>query len=245
MLFKGDAKDSWVRLADKAFAELAKQEVGKKEIAFVFHELSTLIVKAGRYVLIIDPADFFSPKDVAALGKVDAILITHEHYDHFNASKTLELQKATGAAVVCNPGAQASLTGKIPKEKLKVLRAGETVKLNGIRVTAVESVHPGEEPLMFLVEVNGSRFFHGSDSGYSPAIEKHKGQARVAFLPVGTPSPTASVSDAIKMALSLGCERAIPIHGSSEEVSNFEKRLSKEMPKVQVIIPEASKVYKV
>ncbi len=231
-------------MSEKAFAELAKLDLSADEIAFVFLEISAMAVKTSRHMLIIDPADFFNTKDVLTLGKVNAILITHEHYDHFNVSGTLELQKATGATVVCNPGTYASLNGKIEKEKLKVLEAGETLKVDGIKVTALESVHPGSKPLVFLVDSNGTNFFHGSDSGYPRGIEKHKGRARVAFVPVGTPSPTASVGDAVRMVKALGSEKAVPIHGSGGEASEFKEKIGGEMPKVQVVIPKPSKVHK-
>lgn len=231
-------------MSEKAFVELAKLKLGAGEIAFFLREYSTMAVRTGRHTFLIDPADFFAAEEVSALGKVNAILITHEHYDHFNDSATVELQKATGATVVCNPGAYAPLSGKIEKEKLKVLEAGKTAEVGGIKVTALESVHPGSKPLVFLVESNGSRFFHGSDSGYPRNIEKYKGQARVAFVPVGTPSPTASVGDAVKMVKALGSEKAVPIHGSGGEASDFKQRIGEEMPRVQVVIPEPLKVYK-
>jgi L-ascorbate metabolism protein UlaG (beta-lactamase superfamily) len=202
-------------------------------------------VKTCRHRFLIDPADYFSLEDVKSLGELNAILVTHEHYDHFDTSRIVKMQEATGAIIVCNPGACSQLKGRAAAEKLVLLEPDKTAEVKGAKITAIKSVHPGKNPVMFIVEVDEVSFFHGSDSGYTSAIEKYGGRAKVAFVPVGKPSPTASVGDAVKMVRALGCGTALPIHGSEEEASGFQERLKKESPNVRVIVPESLKIYKV
>jgi L-ascorbate metabolism protein UlaG (beta-lactamase superfamily) len=106
------------------------------------------------------------------------------------------MQKTTGTIIVCNLGAYALLKSKVAAEKLVLLEPGESAEVKGAKVTAIESVHPGRKPLMFIVEVDEVSLFHGSDSGYTSDLEEYRGRAKVAFVPVGRPSPTASVEDA-------------------------------------------------
>jgi L-ascorbate metabolism protein UlaG (beta-lactamase superfamily) len=229
----------------KAFSELSRLEVGMGEVAFIFYRISALAVKTCRHRFFIDPADYFSLEDVKSLGELDAILVTHEHHDHFDASSTVKMQEATGAVIVCNPGAYAQLKGRVAAEKLLFMEPDKTAEVKDAKITAVKSVHPGKKPIMFIVEVDELSLFHGSDSGYTNAVKKYGGRAKVAFVPVGKPSPTASVGDAVKIVKTLGCSTAVPIHGSEEEASGFRERLRKESPNVQVIVPKPLKTYKV
>ena len=228
----------------KAFSELSQLEVGMGEVAFIFYKISALAVKTCRHRFLIDPADYFSLQDVRSLSDLDAILVSHEHYDHFDASSTVKIQEATEAIIVCNPGAYASLIGRVAAEKLVLLEPDRTAEVKGAKITVIKSVHPGKKHIMFLVEADELSLFHGSDSGYTSAIKSYAGKAKVAFVPVGKPSPTASVADAIKMVRALGCSTAVPIHGSEEEASSFRERLQKESPDVRVIVPEPLKIYK-
>lgn len=202
-------------------------------------------MKACRHRFLIDPADYFSPEDIKSLGELHAILVTHEHYDHFDASRTVKMQETTGAILVCNPGAYAPLKSRVAEENLVLLEPDKAADVKRARITAIKSVHPGKKPIMFIVEVDELSFFHGSDSGYTDAIERYGSRAKVAFVPVGKPSPTASVADAVEMVRTLRCTTAVPIHGSEDEASCFRERLQKESPDVRVIVPEPLKVYKV
>ena len=136
----------------KAVSELSQLEVGMGEVAFIFHRISALAVKTCRHRFLIDPADYFSVEDIKSLSDLDAILVTHEHYDHFDASSTVRIQEATGAIIVCNPGAYASLIGRVAAEKLVLLEPDRTAEVKGAKITVIKSVHPGKKPIMFIVE---------------------------------------------------------------------------------------------
>ena len=97
------------------------------------------------------------------------------------------------------PRAYSQLKGKAAAEKLVLLEPDRTADVKDAKITAIKSVHPGKNPVMFIVEVDEVSLFHGSDSGYTSAVERYGGRAKVAFVPVGKPSPTASVADAARM----------------------------------------------
>ncbi|MEM3507093.1 MAG: MBL fold metallo-hydrolase [Candidatus Bathyarchaeia archaeon] len=228
-----------------AFSELNSIEIKPNELAFFFYKISAIAIKTISYRFLIDSADYFMLNDIKALEKLDLVLITHEHYDHFNKSKTIEIQGLTNAIVACNLDAFNSLKDSIGKEKLILLEANRSQEIKGIKITSIKAIHPGKNPLMFFIEADGLTLFHGSDSGYTKDIEKHKKEVKVAFVPVGSPSPTANVNDALKMVKALNCKMAIPIHGTEDEMLEFKKQVNRELPNVEVIIAEPLKVYKV
>jgi L-ascorbate metabolism protein UlaG (beta-lactamase superfamily) len=62
----------------------------KNEIYFTwFNRYSGITVKTPSKTVVIDPVDV-KPRDFKV---VDAVLVTHEHYDHLDQSLVAELQK--------------------------------------------------------------------------------------------------------------------------------------------------------
>ena len=71
----------------------------KGEVAFLwFNNYAGVAIRTPSKILIVDPAD----ADPAIFKKVDAILITHEHLDHFDESLTREIYRRTQCSVVAN-----------------------------------------------------------------------------------------------------------------------------------------------
>jgi len=50
-----------------------------------------------------------------------------------------------------------------------------------------------------LIEFDGFRIFHGSDSGFVESLKNVEPRVHVAIVPTGDPSPTASPQDALEM----------------------------------------------
>jgi len=127
----------------KAFSELGQLEVEMGEALFMFYKISALAVKSRRHRFLIDHADYFNLEDIRPLGELDAVLVTHEHADHFDAPSTVDIQRATAAVIVRNPGAYAPLKGRVAAEKLMLLEPEKNAEVKGVKITAIKSVHPG------------------------------------------------------------------------------------------------------
>jgi glyoxylase-like metal-dependent hydrolase (beta-lactamase superfamily II) len=83
------------------YDEFFSAPFSEDEVAFVYLGYSAVLVRTAKGTLIIDPADLLSVEDMGHFKgkKVDAILYTHGHGDHFEAGVAAALHKATGAVI--------------------------------------------------------------------------------------------------------------------------------------------------
>lgn len=149
------------------------------------------ITTPGGKVIVIDPYLTANPrtpeayKKLEALGKVDLILVTHGHNDHFADAPALA--KLNNAPVYGPAGLMQSVTALEILPASLSMRFGKsgTVTPIGpdIRITAVhaehsselgwknpatgkEEVHVGGEPVGYIIELeNGFKIYHMGDTG--------------------------------------------------------------------------------
>lgn len=153
-------------------------------------------------VLLIDPwisnpvnPDVTAGKDpLAAISKVDYILLTHGHRDH--VGDAVEIAKRTGAALICNPelaGNLVKLAG-FPKERAEtdaIMGIGGEIQIadGEITVAMTPAVHSssvfnpkagpneperayGGNPAGFVVIIrNGPTIYHSGDTAYFKDME--------------------------------------------------------------------------
>ena len=195
------------------------------------------VIKTSQNIIVIDPSDLLSD-DLDALEKVDAILITHDHGDHFNMDSTIMMQKKTGAYVVANPPAFSVLSEQISSDKLVKMLPNNVNTLDGISITAFLGEHPSEMPLLYVIEVDGFRIFDGSDSAYVDVLKYMDSEVHIALVPTGDPSPSASPTDAFEMTKATKPYVVIPMHGSPEQMQRFAEMLEDSELETNVIIPK-------
>lgn len=141
------------------------------EVLWLGHSTFRITSTTGK-VIVIDPYLKTNPrtpakyKDLAALGHVDMILVTHGHFDH--TRDLVELARLTGATVVApNDLAQNYVAlGWLDGAKTINMNKGGTVSPLGsaIKVRMVPAVH--SSPLYIEPdnpETKGMRYFHGGE----------------------------------------------------------------------------------
>ena len=96
----------------------------KNSVFFVwFNNYAGVLIKTQSKTLVIDPVDV-KPR---SFPNVDAILITHEHYDHLDQRLVASIQKATNCIIIADSTSTGSIHHAIPTDKLKQIRPGEEV----------------------------------------------------------------------------------------------------------------------
>jgi L-ascorbate metabolism protein UlaG (beta-lactamase superfamily) len=218
----------------------------KNEIFFVwFNNYAGVTIKTPSKTLVIDPVDV-KPRDFKT---VDAILITHEHYDHLDQSLDSEIQKQTQCMVVADPTSARRLRNMMPSEKLQQVQRGSEVKVGEVSIKAEACNHPpAATPVSFIItSEDGVKVFHTADSLPFPEMvgigEREK--LDVVFCTVGI-APGASPETGVDIARLTKPKVAVPYHtGSPEDQKRFAEILKKELPKTITLVPEVGKIYQV
>ena len=165
-------------------------QAGKVQVQWLGQATFKITTVTGK-VIVIDPYVTANPKTPEAfrklesLGKVDLILVTHGHADHF--LDVPALAKLTGAPVWAPAGLSQSM------QTLGILPPAQTNRMNksgsitpfgpGVRITMThaehsselvwrnpesgkDETHVGGEPCGFIIELeNGFRIWHMGDTG--------------------------------------------------------------------------------
>jgi L-ascorbate metabolism protein UlaG (beta-lactamase superfamily) len=219
---------------------------GKNEILFVwFNRYAGVTIKTPSKTLVVDPVDVKAKN----LQKADAVLITHEHYDHLDQSLVAEIHRLSQCMVVADTTSAKRLRNTIPSEKLHEVQPGVEVKIGDVSVKAEKCNHPpASTPVSYIItSEDGVKIFHTADSLPYPemAIIGEREKFDVVFCTVGI-APGASPETGFEIARLTKPKVAVPYHtGSTADLKRFSELLRKEMPKTTCLVPEVGKVYQV
>jgi L-ascorbate metabolism protein UlaG (beta-lactamase superfamily) len=186
---------------------------------------ATFLVEVGSRRILIEawtrgnPA---CPDDLKDPGPLDAILITHAHFDHIQDA--VELGGATGAAMVAITETSSWLRSK-GLENLTELNKGGTVEVAGCGVHMTHAVHScgitdgdqiiyGGEAAGYVLELEGGfKLYHAGDTAVfsDMALIGKLLAPDWAMLPIGdyyTMGPR-SAAEAVRL---LGVRTVVPMH---------------------------------
>ncbi|GAA3441860.1 MBL fold metallo-hydrolase [Planomonospora venezuelensis] len=166
-------------------------------------------------VLVIDPGSF---SEESALEGAQAVLITHEHFDHVEPDRLRRAAEADPALEIWTcEGVAATLTG-IPA-KIQTVRHGDAFTAAGFAVKAVGEWHAPNHPDMPIVQNVGffvdEEVFYPGDALTPPGVEVPtllvptnapwlKAMEMVAYLREVRPARAFSTHDGLLNDLGLG-----------------------------------------
>ena len=195
--------------------------------------------------LLVDPvfAEYASPFEIGPrrfhppplrlddLPPIDAVLITHDHYDHFDMRTVRHLaQRGTAFFVPLGIGAHLQVWG-VPVAQIREMEWWQGEALRGVRIVSTPSRHYSGRGLTdqratlwtsWSVLGTRHRFYVSGDTGYSDhfrTIGERFGPFDLAFVKIGAYGPGApwldihmSAEDAVRAHVDVRARRLFPVH---------------------------------
>lgn len=161
----------------------------------------------GTTEVVIDPGMFSGP-DV--LDGADAVLITHEHPDHYEVANL----RGSDAPIYTIGAVAARIREEAPDvaERVRVVRPEQRLTVGTVGVRVIGELHAVIHPDLprfnnsgYLLDVDGTRVFHPGDALTGPGED-----VDVLLAPVS--APWMKVSEGIDFARSVGAARNVAIH---------------------------------
>jgi N-acyl-phosphatidylethanolamine-hydrolysing phospholipase D len=193
------------------FEKILQPDTGKIQITWIGHS-SFLLQVTGKNILTdpvfsrhISPVSFLGPErqaplplELSQLPAIDAVIISHDHYDH--------LDKSTIKYLGNRPKYFVPLKVRKWFQDLKITNVVEldwwqSEMLDSLRFTEVPAQHfSGRSPFRFnrtlwagwVIECSKGRIYFAGDTGYSPhfrEIAERIGEIKIALLPIGAYRP--------------------------------------------------------
>lgn len=172
--------------------------------------------------------------------KADIILLTHSHEDHFSVKTLEDLVKPT-TMIICPVDCEESLIKEEFDFNIYVVKPGETVKLNHVKIKAIPaystSAHPNSEGWVgYIIEINDFCLYHSGDSGLIPEMNDLK-NIDIAFLTIREPY-MLSPKEAVEALKVIKPKISIPIHWIEEEKGDIDYIINNAPESTEVIILE-------
>ncbi|MGD0450076.1 MAG: MBL fold metallo-hydrolase [Candidatus Bathyarchaeia archaeon] len=215
----------------------------KNTVFFVWlNQYAGILLKTPTKTLVIDPVDV-KPK---SLQDIDAILITHEHYDHLDPRLIIEVQKATNCLIIADAASTRKLQHAITPEKLKEVKPGAEVKIGEVSVKAEKCNHSAQAPVTYIITSEDElKVYHTADSLPFPELAAmgQKEKFDVVFCGVGIASGLTPQTG-YEIARLTKPQVAVPYHtASTASQTEFAEILKKELPRTACLIPQHNKIY--
>ena len=157
--------------------------------------------------LVLDPG-MWSQRE--AVDGVDAVLITHEHPDHYDADNL----RATDAPIYTIAAVAAQIRESAPDvaERVSVVAPDETWSIGGIGVRAIGELHAVIHPDLPRFYNSGYVFDLGGTTVYHPGDALTVPEQHVDVLCVPVCAPWMRAAEGIDFARAVGAAHNLAIH---------------------------------
>lgn len=219
---------------------------GKTELLWLGQAAFRIKSPGGR-IIVIDPWITGGPKapaqyktNLAALGKIDVLLVTHAHVDHIGDAPTLAKMHNTklyGPADMMTPLNTLGILS--PELSHRFNKTGMVEPVPGIRVTAVKAEHssllvwnnpatgkneshPAGEAVGYIIEMeNGFKIWHMGDTGLFGDMQfiANYYKPDLVLAPIGGNFTTGPADVAFAMKNWINSKTVIPMHYNSNPLA--------------------------
>ncbi len=169
-----------------------------------------------------------APKDA------DYILVTHDHYDHFNPEDIPKV--STGDSVLVVPENMKKKAGEVSGMvgRIVTVKPGDSLNVDKLSVDTIPSYnigkpfHPKEAGWVgYILNVDGKRIYIAGDTDATEEAKKVK--CDIALVPIGG-KYTMNAKEAAELVNIIRPKTAIPVHfggvvGSPEDAETFKSNV--------------------
>lgn len=168
---------------------------------------ATVTLQKNGHTLLIDPGTL-TPNAADLLAAADAVLITHEHFDHFDTDTIVGAMKDRGDLHLYGPASIAPALADVAAQ-VHAVATGESFDIAGFTVETFVVDHAVIHPEIPLVDNVGflidGTVFHPGDAYLNP-----ERTVETLLLPIS--GPWISTEQAIDYVRALAPRRSIAIH---------------------------------
>jgi L-ascorbate metabolism protein UlaG (beta-lactamase superfamily) len=197
-----------------------------------------LLVETGDARVLMDPGTM--SQGFAELQDVSAVLVTHKHFDHFDAPQVSALMDANPEATLIVERLTADeVPASVDTGRMRVVSPGDTFDVNGVEIRAVGGTHATIHPDIERIPNIG---FYFTDSGLlHPGDEFTPPTVEVELLALPVSGPWQSLADAVDYLREVNPPAAFPMHEAALSHPsiwyNYVDSLKPKSTKFQVLEP--------
>jgi L-ascorbate metabolism protein UlaG (beta-lactamase superfamily) len=113
---------------------------------------------------------------VADLGRIDAVVVSHEHYDHCDLDALADAGFDPGIPLI-GPGTVAAIARGKGFRDLRAIEASEATTVGGLTVTATPGRHGVHEVTFVIQAAERTVFFGGTRCAFRNSTPSRRGSA--------------------------------------------------------------------
>jgi L-ascorbate metabolism protein UlaG (beta-lactamase superfamily) len=251
----GGGRARWPKRFDSPYLHKPPERVAGIRSTLIGHA-SFLLQIAGLNILIdpvfserASPLSFVGPKRVNAPGvafedlpPIDAVLLTHNHYDHLDKRSLLDIQQGSSPQFIVPLGVDGNIQqGGTQDAKVTTLDWGQQTSFGDFSIHAVPTYHWSARSLgdrrktlwcSFVITSPVGTVYHIGDTGYgageySKTAAQTFGRIDLAHIPIGAYAPRWFMRDhhvnpeeAVQIFQDCGAAKAIGHHWGTFQLTN-------------------------
>ena len=201
---------------------------GGKEVVITAIKHASLRIQYDGLEIQVDPVANLAPAtDYSKFPKADLILVTHEHFDHFDRD-AIEALKKDGTQVIANPSVQKMLGFGTALANGESRAIGKAITLDAVpaynTTPGRTQFHPKGRDNGYVLTLDGLRVYIAGDTEDIPEMASLK-DIDVAFLPCNQPY-TMTPEQVAKAAKTIKPKVLFPYHYSETPVKRVSELLS-------------------
>lgn len=207
--------DKWVRNYETDVRDIPIPEVreGKVQVTFVNH--STFLIQTLTMNILTDPMwsercspiQFAGPRRMRPPGirfedlpRIDLVLLSHNHYDHFDVNTLRKIEKSWSPKYIAPLGVD-KLLSKIGCKDVQVVDWHNELSVHDIRVKATPANHFSARGMMdrnqtlwcgYIMYIDDFVLYFAGDTGYGDCFKEighTEGSIDLALIPIGAYKP--------------------------------------------------------